>query len=139
MGNTSKITWKVFKIQESNENLTLLYEGNKINSYKYYEKKCKKLKPNTLIGFYNPVGERICSQYMRLIPKNEEKFKLSRRRLFIFTILSSLSIYLAMFFLKKDIFISNVSILITFVLFIMIIYNLIVMFRNRKQKIFVNI
>lgn len=138
--NIKTITWKVIFKPHDSEEIDILFEGDMKKAQHFYEKKCcKKMKPGSVIALMNPKNSTIKSKHAKSAFFNKTKFKKFALRFTITQFLLILFVFLTLFNMNDNIFISNISFLMSIFTFFFSIFFGIICLKNRRKTVYINI
>jgi hypothetical protein len=140
MNNIPKISWKVIRNQLDCDEISIEFDGDKKNAFRYYENiSKKKMKPGSVIALIDPKGSSITSRHAKALKIDEIMLKKMIIKNTAASLLFILFIFLILYNLHNNILISNVSFIASVATFITIIFYSIKLLKNRRKTVYINL
>ena len=136
----SKLSWKIIFKPHNTDEIEIKYEGDRINTLKYFEKLSKKkLQPGAVLALMDPKGSSIRSRHAKSTQINEIKVKKIISRYIISSVLLFTFIFLTIYNIHKNIFVSNISFILSIITLCFFIFYLVKFLKNKRKTIYLNL
>lgn len=140
MNHIPKISWKVIRKPHDSEDINIEFDGDKINATKYYEKVSKKkMKAGSVIALIDPKGTSVSSRHANEIQIDELKLKKITIKSILTIVLLVLFVFLTIYNLHDNIFVSNSCFLASIGSFVAFIFYGIKFLKNKRKTVYINI